>query len=112
MPSIQLRERSIRRALENIISNAVRYGEACIVTVERDDEQIQIIIDDDGPGIPKDQRISVLRPFVQLNRDKEKNSGVGLGLSIANDAVLAHGGLLLLGDAPEGGLRVRIQLPL
>ena len=112
LPPMQLRQNGIRRALENIVANAMRYGKACRVTVERGDDLIQIVVDDDGPGIPKDQRISVLRPFVQLDRKhKERGKGAGLGLSIANDAVLAHGGQLLLGESPMGGLRVRMQIP-
>jgi two-component system osmolarity sensor histidine kinase EnvZ len=112
--TIPLRKRGIRRAMDNLIGNAVRYGQHCEVSVTNDEHQIQIIIDDDGPGIPKDQRIAVLRPFVQLDPDKTKidsSHGTGLGLSIANDAALSHGGNLLLGDSPMGGLRVRLQLP-
>ena len=111
-PPMQLRQAAIRRAIENIVANAIRYGETCRVTVERGDDQLQIIVDDDGPGIPKDQRVSVLRPFVQLDKERrESGAGAGLGLSIANDAALAHGGQLLLGDSPMGGLRVRMQIP-
>ena len=112
--TIPLRKRGIRRAMDNLIGNAVRHGQHCEVSVTNDEHQIQIIIDDDGPGIPKDQRIAVLRPFVQLDPDKTKSDsshGTGLGLSIANDAALSHGGNLLLGDSPMGGLRVRLQLP-
>jgi len=110
VPAIQLRPRLIRRAIDNLIGNAICFGTRTEVSIERDEEQIQIIIDDNGPGIPKEHRISVLRPFVQLNPE-QNTSGAGLGLSIANDAALAHGGLLLLGDAPLGGLRARLQLP-
>lgn len=111
IPDIQLRPRGVRRAVDNLIGNAVRHASLCEVSLELDTEQIQIIIDDNGPGIPKDQRVSVLRPFVRLNPD-EAGDGTGLGLSIANDAALAHGGNLLLGDSPMGGLRVRLQLPI
>ena len=109
LPPMQLRRTGIRRAMENIVANAIRYGRKCTVAIELDDEQVQIIVDDDGPGIPKDQRISVLRPFVQL--DMERKESGGLGLSIANDAALAHGGQLLLGESPMGGLRARMQIP-
>ena len=111
-PDMQLRQGVVRRAMDNIIANAVRYANACKVTVEIDEDQVQVIVDDDGPGIPKDQRVSVLRPFVQLDGERrESGEGAGLGLSIANDAALAHGGQLLLGDSPMGGLRVRMQIP-
>ena len=111
LPLISLRSRSIRRTIDNIISNALRFGNRCTVTLERHDNQIQIIVDDDGIGIPKDKRVDVLRPFVRLDSEN-KSEGAGLGLSIANDTVLAHGGVLLLGDSPMGGLRVRILLSL
>jgi len=111
VPDIALRPRLIRRAVDNLIGNAIRFGTHTEVRIECDNEQIQILIDDNGPGIPKEHRISVLRPFVQLNSGKD-SSGDGLGLSIANDAALTHGGLLLLGDSPMGGLRARLQLPI
>lgn len=111
IPAIELRPRLVRRAIDNLIGNAIRYSQHTEIRVESDEEQIQILIDDDGPGIPKEHRISVLRPFVQLNSSHE-TSGAGLGLSIANDAALSHGGLLLLGDSPMGGLRARLQLPI
>ena len=112
LPLMQLRRTGVRRGMENIIANAIRYGQKCRVAIELDDEQVQIIVDDDGPGIPKDQRISVLRPFVQLDKGhRESGGGAGLGLSIANDAALAHGGQLLLGESPMGGLRARMQIP-
>jgi len=111
VPEIALRPRLIRRAVDNLIGNAIRFGTHTEVRIECDHEQIQILIDDDGPGIPKEHRISVLRPFVRLNSGND-SSGDGLGLSIANDAALSHGGLLLLGDSPMGGLRARLQLPI
>lgn len=111
LPEIPIRPRMIRRAIDNLIGNAMRYGKNCQVSIEQSPEVIQVIIDDDGPGIPKESRQSVLRPFFRLDPD-ENHSGTGLGLSIANDAILAHGGVMLLGDSPMGGLRVRIQLPL
>lgn len=110
IPEIPLRKQSIRRTIDNIINNALQYANRCEINIEIDEEQIQIMFDDDGPGIPKDQRTSVLRPFVRLNENER--DGSGLGLSIANDAAISHGGYLLLGDSPQGGLRVRIQLPI
>ena len=111
LPSIPLRKQSIRRTIDNVINNALEHAENCEISIEIDQEQIQIIVDDNGPGIPKDQRTSVIRPFVRLQKNTEKG-GSGLGLSIANDAAISHGGNLLLGDSPNGGLRVRIQLPI
>ena len=111
VPIIPLRQRNIRRALDNLISNAIRHSNQCQISTVIDGDQIQIIVDDDGPGIPKDQRIAVVRPFVQLDK-KSDQTGAGLGLSIAHDAAISHGGNLLLGESPMGGLRVRLQLPI
>lgn len=110
LPTIQLRPGMVRRAIDNLISNALRYGETCTISFDVFQDTIQVIIDDDGPGIPKESRQNVLRPFFRLDPEND-HGGSGLGLSIANDAILAHGGVLLLGDSPMGGLRVRIQLP-
>lgn len=66
VPAIQLRPRLIRRAIDNLIGNAIRYGSRTEVSIERDEEQIQILVDDDGPGIPKEHRIGVLRPLLNL----------------------------------------------
>ena len=112
LPNIPLRKQSIRRTIDNLINNALQHAEHCEISIEIDSEQVQIIFDDDGPGIPKDQRNSVIRPFVRLDKDDQMKKGSGLGLSIANDAAVSHGGNLLLGDAPLGGLRVRLQLPI
>lgn len=114
IPPFRLRQNTLRRAIDNLISNAIRHAEHCTISLEQGDDQVQIVIDDDGPGIPKDQRINVLRPFVRLDNESEHGTehGTGLGLSIANDVALSHGGNLLLGTAPSGGLRVRLQLPI
>ena len=100
----------IRRAIDNLIGNAIRYGQTRQVAVEQTEDAIQIVIDDDGPGIPKENRL-LPWPFFRVDPD-DSHEGAGLGLSIANDAVLAHGGVPLLGDSPLGGLRIRLQLPL
>ena len=110
IPVIPLRQRALRRAFDNLIGNALRHATHCEVRVTADSTQVQAIIDDDGTGIPKDQRANALRPFTRLTTS-DNASSAGLGLSIAHDAVLSHGGHLLLGDSPLGGLRVRLQLP-
>jgi two-component system osmolarity sensor histidine kinase EnvZ len=114
LPKFPLRKQSIRRTIDNIINNAMQYSSRCEISIEIDHEQVQIVFDDDGPGIPKDQRSNVLRPFIRLNNDETDadHNGSGLGLSIASDAAISHGGNLLLGESPLGGLRVRIQLPI
>ena len=75
-------------------------------------DRVEISIDDDGPGIPKDARETVFRPFYRIDESRNvETGGVGLGLTIARDVVHGHGGEILLEDSPLGGLRVRIRLP-
>ncbi len=77
-----------------------------------EDDQVWIAIDDDGPGIPANQREAVFKPFFRLDASRNPGTGgVGLGLSIARDIVLSHGGDIQLHDSPKGGLRVLIRLP-
>jgi len=97
----------MRRALENLIGNAVRYGTKARVSVRRTDKSLRIRIEDDGPGIQADVRDEALKPFVRLDpaRNQNKGTGVGLGLSIAADVARAHGGVLRLGESDDlGGL--------
>ena len=109
---IPLRPQSVRRAIDNLLANAIRYAKKVEVSVEVNDNQVQIIIDDDGTGIEKKDHQRALRPFVRLDEPANTKNHAGLGLSIANEVALAHGGNLLLGVSPLGGLRVRVQLPL
>jgi len=101
------------RCLYNIIDNALRYGKRCeIVVQEVDEDHIEIVIEDDGPGIPEEKRDIAMQPFKRLDESRNLDkSGAGLGLSIVQDIVLRHGGEIVLEDASIGGLRVRITLP-
>ena len=110
-PAIPLRRMAFCRAISNLINNALIHAGDCFISVEAQDDLITIIIDDDGDGIPKDMRRAALKPFSRHLTGKT-SSGVGLGLAIAHEAAMSHGGELLLGDAPQGGLRVRLQLPI
>ena len=75
-------------------------------------DEVSIFFDDDGAGIPAERRADVIRPFIRLEGSRNpKTGGTGLGLSITSDIVLGHGGELMLGDSPFGGLRVAIKLP-
>jgi len=104
---------AMRRCLYNVIDNALRYGTRCQVQAEEMARRAEIIIEDDGPGIPPEQRELALQPFKRLDPSRNLDTGgAGLGLSIVQDIVLRHGGELSLEDSPLGGLRVRIQLPL
>lgn len=108
-----LRREAMRRCLTNLMSNALRHGQQVSVTVGQRKNIIEITIDDDGPGIPAHRREDVFKPFFRLDQSRNpETGGVGLGLTIARDVVHNHGGSLILSDAPEHGLRVRIHLPI
>ena len=103
----------MRRAISNLIGNAVRYGNKVSVNVHKLQTWVEVIIDDDGPGIPEHLREEVFKPFRRLEESRnQETGGVGLGLSIAQDVVRGHGGEIILGDSPLGGLRVVVKLPL
>lgn len=107
-----LRPQALHRAVANLLANAGRFGKEVDVTAHRRSKGIEILIDDDGPGIDADQREEVFRPFVRLERSRNFDTGgTGLGLTIARDMIRGQGGDLTLHDAPGGGLRARIWLP-
>jgi two-component system osmolarity sensor histidine kinase EnvZ len=110
---VALRPDAVRRALENLIGNAVRYGTHAEVSVAILERAVRITIEDDGPGIPKARREEAMRPFTRLDhaRNQNRGSGVGLGLSIAADIARSHGGALRLGDSERlGGLKAELVL--
>ena len=108
-----IRVSAFRRMLHNLIDNALRYGKRCDVSLIKTVNYCEILIDDEGTGIPEEKRDEVFRPFSRLDVSRNlKAAGVGLGLTIARDIVQAHGGSISLGDAPKGGLRVSIRIPL
>lgn len=108
------RSDSLRRAIENLIGNAVRYGDHAEIEAALGPSWFRVSVEDDGPGIPPERRDEALRPFTRLDpaRNQNRGQGVGLGLSIANDIARAHGGQLRLGaGARLGGLRAEIVIP-
>lgn len=108
-----LRPNAIRRCFANLVGNAARYGTHVRVRAGKRGDAAEILIDDDGPGIPEDAREDVFRPFLRLDRSRNPaTGGVGLGLTIARDMARGHGGDITLEDSPAGGLRVRVRLPL
>ncbi len=112
-PEITLRPAAMRRCLTNLLSNALRYGSEVHVRTKVRHKRAEIIIDDDGPGIPAERREDVFRPFYRLDESRNPSTGgTGLGMTIARDVVRGHGGELTLEDSPTGGLRARIRLPL
>ncbi|MCZ4254857.1 ATP-binding protein [Sulfitobacter sp. G21635-S1] len=111
--TVKLRRIAIRRAVDNLVSNAVRYGARAEVSVMLSDKTLRIRVEDDGPGIPEAQRVEAVKPFSRLDpaRNQDKGSGVGLGLAIATDIARAHGGVLRLGESTRlGGLRADIVI--
>ena len=110
--TLPLRRLIFKRALSNLIENALRYGRLVRLTVTRSERRLDIHVDDDGPGIPEKERHKVFRPFYRFDQARQGDGSVGLGLTIARDAVLAHGGQITLGDSPLGGLRITISLPI
>ncbi len=111
--AIEGRELALKRAFTNIIGNAINYGKTIAVAMECNNSRLEITVDDDGPGIPKDKRDDVFKAFYRLEDSRNKETGgVGLGLSIARDVITSHGGKIELEDAPIGGLRVLISIPL
>jgi two-component system osmolarity sensor histidine kinase EnvZ len=110
--TLPLRPVAMRRCLTNLVHNAVRYGTIVRIRAAAKDHQVWLAVDDNGPGIPEDQREAVFRPFYRLDASRRPaTGGVGLGLTIARDIILGHGGDIELTDAPEGGLRVLVRLP-
>ncbi len=117
-PGLRLRVKpvALRRALRNLVENALRYGGAAHVTARADGGgdggQVRITITDNGPGIPEADLERVFDPFVRVEGSRSKETGgTGLGLSIARTVIHAHGGEITLTNRPEGGLRVEVVLP-
>jgi two-component system osmolarity sensor histidine kinase EnvZ len=109
---VPLRPKVFKRCLINLIDNAMRYAEHVSLRVGMREDFVDIIIDDDGPGIPEESREDVFKPFFRIEESRNSETGgVGLGLSIARDVVRGHGGDIKLDTSPVGGLRARIRLP-
>jgi two-component system osmolarity sensor histidine kinase EnvZ len=111
-PIITVRPDAFRRLLFNLVSNAARHGDRIEITANHETRWLVLHVDDDGPGIPVDMREEVFKPFVRLDEARNQDEGgSGLGLAIARDIARSHGGDIVLGDSPLGGLRATIRLP-
>ena len=107
------RKNLIQRSLNNLIDNALKYSKKIDLRLTKKENNILIMIDDDGPGIPENEYENVFKPFYKIDKGRGgAKSSVGLGLSITSDAIKAHGGNILLEKSPLNGLRVKIFLPL
>jgi two-component system osmolarity sensor histidine kinase EnvZ len=111
--NVIVRPDAFKRCLFNLVSNACRYGDRIEISAVRDARFLTINVDDDGPGIPANEREDVFRPFYQRDeaRTLEEGFGTGLGLAIARDIARSHGGDIQLAQSPLGGLRASVRVP-
>ena len=110
---INIRLNAIKRCLVNLIDNGLSYGKKVEIITKKTVSDFLIFVDDNGPGIPENEYKNVMKPFYRIDKSRGQNkSGVGLGLSIANDIIRSHGGNIFLDKSPLGCLRVNISLPL
>ncbi|PSJ37268.1 ATP-binding protein [Allosphingosinicella deserti] len=109
---LTIRPNLLRRAVRNLIDNAVKYGGAARVSVGPAGNRIRIEVRDSGPGIPEEQLAGVIEPFARMEQSRSRDTGgSGLGLAIAKAAAETHGGTLILRNAPEGGLIACLEFP-
>jgi len=104
---------AIKRALTNLLDNAVKYGKRARATIRATPKSVEIVIDDEGPGIPDEELKRVFEPFYRVEASRSRDTGgIGLGLAIALSVIQGHGGQLTLSNRPEGGLRAIVELPI
>lgn len=110
---VTLKPQAMKRVLQNLVDNSLRYGRSCWVGAELRRHQLMLIVEDDGPGIPEGEREHVFQAFRRLEASRNANTGgAGLGLTIVRDIVHAHGGEITLGTSSHGGLKAVVSLPL
>lgn len=111
-PHIQVRPLAMGRCVANLVGNAAKYANHVNIQARHGDGMLTIVIDDDGPGIPADEREAVFKPFYRLDQARNiDDAGTGLGLAIARDIANSHGGNISLDKSPAGGLRVMLSIP-
>ena len=107
------RKNALRRCFNNIIENGLNYAKNVYINISKTANNLNVFIGDDGPGIPLNQYKNVFKPFFRLDESRNLNkSGVGLGMSIAEDIIRSHGGNIELSESKYKGLQVKISLPL
>lgn len=115
---LELRKLAFKRAIINLVDNAFNYGKQVMLTASINKDNLLIVVEDDGPGIPEIERENVFKPFYRIDNSrnldsKSSSGGSGLGMAIAFDAIVAHGGSIKLSDSKDlKGLRVEISIPL
>jgi two-component system osmolarity sensor histidine kinase EnvZ len=111
-PQAQVRASGFRRCLANLVGNAARHGDRIELKARHTDGWLTVTVDDDGPGIPHEEREAVFRPFYRLDLGRNvDHGGSGLGLAISRDIAVNHGGDVILADSPLGGLRAILMIP-
>ncbi len=106
------RKNLMQRCFGNLIDNTIKYSANVYISLRKLNNNILITIDDDGPGIPENERENVFKPFYKIDKSRgDSKSSVGLGLSIASDTVKSHGGNIKLETSPTNGLRIKVILP-
>jgi signal transduction histidine kinase len=109
---ISCRPNEIKRAVRNLVENAVAYGHKADVRIDSAGDGYDVVVEDEGPGIPENDRQRVFEPFVRLESSRnEDTGGTGLGLTLVKAIVEGHGGAVKLENRPGGGLRAKMHLP-
>jgi two-component system osmolarity sensor histidine kinase EnvZ len=110
---LPLKRNAFKRAVTNLVSNAVRYGDRIIIRAATEGNWLRVEVDDNGPGIPPAERENVFKPFYRIDKSRNQDTAnSGLGLAIARDIAKSHGGNVTLGESSIGGLRAIISVPL
>jgi signal transduction histidine kinase len=103
---------ALKPLFTNLVDNALRYGRRAVVRVSADTHNLQVVVEDKGPGIPESEMENVFKPFFRIERSRNKRTGgIGLGLATARTIARAHGGDVVVANRPEGGLRTTVTLP-
>ncbi|MEZ5853400.1 MAG: ATP-binding protein [Hyphomicrobiaceae bacterium] len=109
---VPLKRNAMKRAITNLVTNAARFGDHVLIRVATERDWVRIEVEDDGPGIPAEERENVFRPFYRLDHARNQDEGnSGLGLAIARDIARSHGGNVTLGQSTMGGLKAVIRVP-
>ncbi|MDP2619060.1 MAG: ATP-binding protein [Hyphomicrobiales bacterium] len=109
---LNLKMGAFKRCIANLVDNAVKFADMISIKVKRDGAWLTVVVEDDGPGIPKAERETVFRPFYRLDDARNQDlGGTGLGLAIARDIARTHGGDIVLSDSKLGGLRAKLVIP-
>ena len=108
----KVKRRAFKRCLTNLVNNACNHAEEVRIIVKMEDESMNIIISDNGPGIPEESMNQVFRPFFRLDQARNaETGGTGLGLSVARDVARGHGGDIYLSKGTQGGLEATVSVP-